>query len=366
MRNLRKITCIASAIALMSIVSTLPAQDTPAGNAANADALIAEIQAAKPAPPDRSKQDDPEYRKQYSEQVRQAMTRRAELARQFYDRFPDHPQAGKIMEGRWQSLVMTDKADVVMTETQMIITEKPTSPVATSARYARAMITLQQHSGYEPTLTLVEEFIAAAPSDPRGGDLLVQLANYGTDDATKQLNLLKRVQTQFPDSPAAKRAMGSLRQVDAVGNPFELAFTDAISGKPVSSSSLKGKVVVVDFWATWCGPCVAEMPHMKQLYSQWKDKGVEFVGISLDAPEDQGGLEALKKFVAENHIAWPQYYQGKGWQSEFSSGWGINSIPALFVVDANGNLASNSARGKLEQIVPELIAKRDGKSAGAR
>ena len=122
---------------------------------------------------------------------------------------------------------------------------------------------------------------------------------------------------------------------------------------------------MVDFWATWCGPCVAEMPKMKELYAEYKDKGVEFIGVSLDQPKEQGGLDKLKEFVAKNEIAWPQYYQGKGWESEFSTSWGINSIPCVFVVDAEGNLSSVEARGKLETLIPEHLEKAKGKKDAA-
>jgi thiol-disulfide isomerase/thioredoxin len=157
-----------------------------------------------------------------------------------------------------------------------------------------------------------------------------------------------------------------VRRNEQVGKPFELSFTDATTGNPVSIGDLKGKVVVVDFWATWCGPCVAEMPKMKQLYAEYKPKGVEFVGVSLDQPESKGGLTALKEFVAKNEIKWPQYYQGKFWDSEFSTSWGVNSIPCMFVLDADGNLVDAYAREKLEKLLPELIAKRDKQSADAR
>ena len=98
---------------------------------------------------------------------------------------------------------------------------------------------------------------------------------------------------------------------------------------------------------------------MKELYAKYKDKGVEFIGVSLDQPKEEGGLDKLKKFVAEEKIAWPQYYQGKGWDSEFSVSWGINSIPCVFVVDTEGKLASVEARGKLEAMIPELLEEED-------
>jgi hypothetical protein len=105
------------------------------------------------------------------------------------------------------------------------------------------------------------------------------------------------------------------------------------------------------------------MPQNKEIYKKYKDKGVEFIGVSLDQPEDKGGLSKLKEFVKQNDIQWPQYYQGNFWQSEFSSSWGINSIPRVFIVDANGKLYSTEARGKLEQMIPELLAKRGDKTA---
>lgn len=95
---------------------------------------------------------------------------------------------------------------------------------------------------------------------------------------------------------------------------------------------------------------------MKELYAKYQPQGVEFIGVSLDAPVEKGGLDKLKAFVADNEIPWVQYYQGNGWESEFSSSWGVNSIPALFVIDQKGNLHHPRARGKLEEILPELLA----------
>ncbi len=184
------------------------------------------------------------------------------------------------------------------------------------------------------------------------------------DDKLKQ-KLEDRILADYPDSNSASSIKGVRRQREAVGKPFELEFTDAVSGSTISMKDLKGKVVVVDFWATWCGPCVAEMPTMKKIYSEYHDKGVEFIGVSLDQPKEQGGLDSLKKYVKENAIGWPQYYQGKGWESEFSRSWGINAIPCMFVVDTKGNLYSIEARGKLETMIPKLLKDKDGKSPAA-
>jgi hypothetical protein len=104
---------------------------------------------------------------------------------------------------------------------------------------------------------------------------------------------------------------------------------------------------------------------MKDLYAKYKDQGVEFIGVSLDRPKEDGGLDSLKKFVKEKEIAWPQYYQGNFWDSEFSRSWGINSIPAMFVVDADGKLFSVDAREKLEEMIPALL-KRRSEGAGSR
>jgi hypothetical protein len=94
---------------------------------------------------------------------------------------------------------------------------------------------------------------------------------------------------------------------------------------------------------------------MKELYARYHDKGVEFIGISLDYSKEEGGLDRLKSFVAKNEIPWPQYYQGHGWESDFSQRLGIEAIPTVFLVDRNGKLVSLNAGGKLETLISELM-----------
>jgi thiol-disulfide isomerase/thioredoxin len=203
----------------------------------------------------------------------------------------------------------------------------------------------------------VEEFVRSYPKDARAEQLLYY-ASLVSRDANVKKAFEERLLTEYPNSNFAAAVLGARRQIEAVGKPFELEFKDAVSGSTVSMKELKGKVVVIDFWATWCGPCVAQLPHMKKLYDEYHDRGVEFIGVSLDQPKELGGLDSLKAFVKQNEIRWPQYYLGKSWDSDFSKSWGINAIPAVFIVDTEGKLFSVQAGGRLDQLIPELLAKK--------
>jgi thiol-disulfide isomerase/thioredoxin len=272
------------------------------------------------------------------------------------------------MAERWQNLMMSRQNTLELSaELDDVLDKSRNEPLKTEAAYYKAAAALGSARGKsDDALTTIEAFIHRAPRDERGPALLFQLATNRNLAAEQKVKLLKRVVADYPDSRWAQMAAGSIKRAEGVGKPFDLEFTDAIKGTEISIKGLKGKVVVIDFWATWCGPCVAEMPTMKKLYAQYKDKGVEFIGVSLDQSKKDGGLDKLKSFVEKNEISWPQYYQGNYWTSEFSSSWGINSIPCVFVVDADGKLYSTEARGRLEEIIPELLKKAGDKTeAGA-
>lgn len=117
---------------------------------------------------------------------------------------------------------------------------------------------------------------------------------------------------------------------DLVGKPLELAGTTAL-GAEFDWKSYRGKVVLVDFWATWCGPCRREMPHVKALYQELKDKGFEVVGVSLD--EDQ---DALADYLKENAIPWTNL-AGEETQG-LASKYGVRGIPTMMLIDQDGNI----------------------------
>jgi thiol-disulfide isomerase/thioredoxin len=153
------------------------------------------------------------------------------------------------------------------------------------------------------------------------------------------------------------------------GKPMDLKFT-AVDGREVDLAKLRGKVVLIDFWATWCGPCIAELPNVKKVYAAYQDKGFEVIGISLenanlkpdDTPEQTAAKHAaarkkLMDFTAANHVPWPQHYDGKYWNNEISRGrFNINAVPATFLLDQNGVVAVVNVRGpQLETEVRRLL-----------
>lgn len=188
-------------------------------------------------------------------------------------------------------------------------------------------------------------------------ELLLKAADRSEDE--EKLRLTRKAAEDFPETDDGKAALGKLRRMEGVGQQFDFAFDDLLTGRRVSSASLKGNIVVVDFWATWCVPCVEEMPRMKRIYEQFHAKGVEFIGISLDMPAEQGGREKLIAFLKENEVPWPQTYDGMNWYTPLALEWGIPHIPTIFVVDENGKLVDRDAGTRLEEILDTLIKVRN-------
>lgn len=138
-----------------------------------------------------------------------------------------------------------------------------------------------------------------------------------------------------------------------VGQKFTDFTMKDVNDKEVSLSDYigKGKYVLIDFWASWCGPCRGEMPHVKAAYEKFASKGFEIVGVSLDSKK-----EAWLKGISDLGITWPQMSDLKGWQCEGAKIYGVRGIPATLLVDPNGVIIGKNLRGDdIEKKLNEVL-----------
>jgi thiol-disulfide isomerase/thioredoxin len=182
-------------------------------------------------------------------------------------------------------------------------------------------------------------------------------------DPAKAAELVKQLKTDFQGTEfvaglekreAAAAAAEKMRATLAGGTQFPDFNEKDVMGKPLSIANDKGKVVLVDFWATWCGPCRAELPNVLATYRKYHDQGFEIVGISLD--QDQA---KLTNFTKSMNMSWPQFFDGQGWQNKLAVKYGIESIPATFLLDGQGKIIGKDLYGEeLQAAVARALAKK--------
>jgi peroxiredoxin len=186
------------------------------------------------------------------------------------------------------------------------------------------------------------------------------------DNSDKGVELIKQLKRDFPDTKPAQNAdkilasrkkqeeAKKIKDALAEGTKFPDFDVKDTAGKPLSIANYKGKVVLLDFWATWCPPCVRELPNVIKTYEAYHKQGFEIIGISLDKEEPK-----LASFTKEKNMTWVQYFDGLVWENKLAVKYGINSIPATFLLDGQGTIIGKDLRGDaLEQAVAKALAKK--------
>lgn len=243
-----------------------------------------------------------------------------------------------------------------------MIINNPTLPA--SLRYDVQRIILTQWLDNPDLITApdqaanLEERIASLieknPAEPR--IISLQLARAGLllrFDHPKGMALLEDLM-KAPDQNLADAARRRLLKAEMIGKPVDIRFT-ATDGSTVDTQALRGKVVLIDFWASWCPDCIREMPTVRKAYQKYKDKGLTILGISLDKDE-----QALSNFVAKKLIPWPQYFDGKGWETELAMKYGVSAIPEMWLINQEGAVISTEVPiEQLDQKIGELLGAGD-------
>ncbi|MFN3405766.1 MAG: redoxin domain-containing protein [Cytophagaceae bacterium] len=176
------------------------------------------------------------------------------------------------------------------------------------------------------------------------------------------VEVCRKLTDQIPQSKYTKMYTAQIAQLQemkekekhskvAPGKPAPEISLPSPEGETISLSSLRGKYVLIDFWASWCGPCRAENPNVVSVYKKYRDKGFEIYGVSLD-----NSKEAWVNAIKKDGILWPQVSDLKGWQSSIAPVYEVTGIPATFLLDKDGVIIAKNLRGKqLEEKLKEVM-----------
>ena len=179
-------------------------------------------------------------------------------------------------------------------------------------------------------------YLQVFENNDKAGELMKQLKDgYGD---TKYGKSAAKIVDKIAQRGAAEKNQSAL----APGNIFPDFAEKDLDGKPLSVGALKGKVVLVDFWATWCGPCRAELPNVIEAYKKYHAQGFEIIGVSLDS--DREKLDAFLKKT--EGMTWAQYFDGEGWSNKLAVKYGVQGIPFAVLVGADGKIIAKDLRGE--------------------
>ena len=285
---------------------------------------------------------------------------------------PLHDPAAKM---KLESLMMLgrlgdEQAAADMAAYAATLVNSPSKQLAAEAQRlvivseAQRVLSSGDAAGGQALVQKTAALLAADPDDMQTAGLAMQLAGAlehvpgGDAVATEAYRTFAPMFAKSTNDQIKKMGesfAGTLRRLSLPGNPMQITGT-LLDGKAFDQKTLQGKVVLVDFWATWCGPCVAEIPNVLEQYEKYHDQGFEVVGVSLDQER-----EALVKFVAEQKIPWPILFEeagGDGWQHPLATYYGISGIPTVVLIGRDGNVITLDARGeKLGEQLDKLFKK---------
>lgn len=227
------------------------------------------------------------------------------------------------------------------------ITEQMTEPWqqsmdSTQSEVVRKAAEAKLDSLQQATVAYQKQFITAHVPSALSDMLLAYVIQDLEDKEADEL--LKLMGEKQPDYPIYKAIMQEREasEATAIGHKYTDIELPGVDGKPVKVSTYvgKNKYVLIDFWASWCGPCRAEMPTVVKAYADYHSKGFEVVGVSLDNDKD-----AWLKAIKELNMPWPQMSDLKGWESAGAALYNVKSIPASVLVDADGEIVAKNLRG---------------------
>lgn len=306
-----------------------------------------------------------------------------ELANTMLKAYPQTKDRDEVLMAKLESLyivaiVGAQPLNALEAEVDRVLAGKPSADLAAYAAYVKvqvkvasnrrklrkqtiatqkAITTTQMAQGQaEFELQRYKDYVAKYPKSQFAPNLLEAIIKDAWDrsDRAAADQYFNKLQTDHPRHVVTERVRAAHRQRRAIGKPLQLAFTST-DGQKIDVQKMKGHVVIVDFWATWCPPCRKSIPHLKSLYERHGPRGLRIIGINLDTSRSK-----LDDYVRRQAMSWPQHFDGKGWGNDIAKQFGVQSIPAVYVVDTSGVLRAISP-ADLDATVERLLREQSDK-----
>jgi thiol-disulfide isomerase/thioredoxin len=291
----------------------------------------------------------------------------AQKAKDFYSKYPDHQMAARARQMEFalvrESVKLGNTNQIARLdelETQKL--KEPNLPeeerFALRAQQLQRRIDVKQQESTTASLNEMEKGVRELQKEFPGREeinsllLAVAQGRLEQDEPDKARQIAQEVLKSNAEKNETDEATSLLKRLDMLGKPLALKYT-ALDGRQIDVQQMKGKVILVDFWATWCGPCMAKLPEVKEAYQKLHEKGFEIAGISSDLDK-----EVLEKVIKKEGIAWPQYLDGDGGGPQFGKEFDVPRIPTLWLVDKKGILRDVNAHDDLEKRVEKLLAEK--------
>ncbi len=302
---------------------------------------------------------------QFAAILKKKMARFDRLAADFRARFPEHPLRWKVLLLEAVNLPLREQAGLPAAAEKsatamfgaILAAVDATADVKSDASMQRLMLTAEDVGDKKLKLEDWEKMLAAHWRDfPDAGDNasleelhLGMTEEFAPARVEALLGELARHKDPVIADMAKEKQAGRKAMAELKSKPMELKFK-ALDGSEADLAKLRGKVVLVDFWATWCGPCMEELPKVSAAYAKFHERGFEIVGISLD--EDGA---ALKRVIKSKKIPWPQFFDGRGWENEIARRFGISALPTMWLVNKEGMLVEENPGNELEEKIGKLL-----------
>ena len=235
------------------------------------------------------------------------------------------------------------------------LTERPDGPVQSLAQIVTTMARAQAND-FTGALARYEELMKGL-GKPEQEEFAsnftdsLAAAAIGAGEYPIARRVYQTLLDRYGDSPNLRQKIkDDLARLDKVGKPAPEVSARDLKGDDFRLNSLRGKYVLIDFWATWCAPCVAELPRVQAAYAKYRDQGFEVVGVSLDETKT-----AVADFIKARNIPWRQIHNASG-GADLVEAFGVNTIPATFLIDPQGVITRLELRGPaLDQALAKLL-----------